>query len=50
MHHTMRSYELLEPTTIEEAVKLLIKYGNEAKVLAGGLDLVSKMRRWEINP
>ena len=50
MHRTVRSYELLEPPTLEEAVKLLNRYGNKAKVLAGGLDIVSKMRRWQINP
>jgi len=46
----MRPYELLEPSTVDEAVKLLKKYQNKARVLAGGLDLVSKMRRWQINP
>lgn len=50
MHRTMRSYELLEPQTIGEAVSILSTYGNKAKVLAGGLDLVSKMRRWQIKP
>ena len=50
MHRTMRPYELLEPSTVDEAVKLLKKYQNKARVLAGGLDLVSKMRRWQINP
>lgn len=50
MHRTMRPFELLMPPTIKEAVKLLTKYGDKAKVMAGGLDLVSKMRRWQINP
>jgi len=50
MHRTMRPFELLEPQTIEEAVHILSTYGDRAKVLAGGVDLVSKMRRWQIKP
>lgn len=33
-----------EPTTIEQCVQLLQEYGPEAKLLAGGTDLVVKMR------
>ena len=50
MHRTLRPFELLTPSTTREAVKLLAKYGDRAKIMAGGLDLVSKMRRWQINP
>ena len=50
MHRTIRPYELFEPSTIDQASMLLKKYQSEAKVLAGGLDLVSKMRRWQTNP
>jgi len=50
MHQTLRPFELLEPETVEEAVQILSSYGNKAKVLAGGIDLVSRMRRWQIKP
>ncbi len=33
-----------EPTTIEQCVQLLNEYGTDAKLLAGGTDLVVKMR------
>ena len=49
-HRTMRPFELLEPETIDEAIQILSSYGDTAKILAGGLDLVSKMRRWQIKP
>ncbi len=50
MHRTIRPYELLEPRTLIEATNLLNKYKDKAKILAGGLDVVSRMRRWQINP
>lgn len=50
MHQTLRPFELLEPETVEEAVQILSSYGVKAKVLAGGIDLLSKMRRWQIKP
>ena len=50
MHRTLRPFELFEAETVEEAVALLSTNGRKAKVLAGGLDLISKMRRWQINP
>jgi CO/xanthine dehydrogenase FAD-binding subunit len=48
MHRTLRPFELLEPETIQEAVMMLDKYRAEAKVLAGGIYLIQKMRRWQI--
>lgn len=50
MHQTLRPFELFEPETIKEAVQILSSYGNKAKVLAGGVDLVAKMRRWQMKP
>jgi len=50
MHRTLRSFELLEPTTIKEAIKLLASHGDKTKILAGGVDLVSRMMRWQIKP
>jgi len=50
MHRTLRPFELLEPESLGEAVRVLASAGTGAKVLAGGLDLVAKMTRWEIEP
>ena len=50
MHRTLRSFELLEPEDLEEALHLLSAHGEDAKVLAGGLNLVSDMRRWRRHP
>ncbi len=50
MYHLLRSFEYLEPKTVEEAVQVLATYGKEAKVLAGGVDLVARMRRRDIKP
>ncbi|MFH1487460.1 MAG: xanthine dehydrogenase family protein subunit M [Pseudomonadota bacterium] len=50
MHQTLRPFELIEPASLEEAVRWLSSYGENAKVLAGGLDVISKMRRWQIDP
>jgi len=50
MHRTLRPFELFETERVDEAIELLSSYGRKARVLAGGLDLISKMRRWQINP
>jgi aerobic carbon-monoxide dehydrogenase medium subunit len=50
MHRTLRAFELLEPEDLDEAVRALDAADGQAKVLAGGVDLVSKMTRWEIEP
>ena len=43
----MKSFELYEPKTVEEAVGTLVKFGNKARPLAGGSDLVSGiMKDW----
>lgn len=46
----MGPFEYREPLTIEEAVALLRKYGNKAKVLAGGTDLVPLMKEKSLRP
>ncbi len=46
----MGPFEYLEPLSIEEAVSLLKKYGNKARVLAGGTDLVPLMKEKTIRP
>ena len=38
------TFEYFDPRTIDEALDLLGKYGEEAKVLAGGLSLLPLMR------
>jgi carbon-monoxide dehydrogenase medium subunit len=43
-------FEYLQPTTIKEAFALLDKYQGEAKVIAGGTDLMLKMRAKVFNP
>jgi carbon-monoxide dehydrogenase medium subunit len=50
MHRTLRPFELAEPESLDDAVRALASAGPGAKVLAGGLDLVAKMTRWEIEP
>jgi carbon-monoxide dehydrogenase medium subunit len=50
MHRKIRQFELFEPTTVKEAVQLLSRYGNKAKILAGGVDIISRMMRWQIKP
>lgn len=40
----MRDFDYFEPRTIEEAVSLLAEYGEAAKVIAGGTDLVLRMQ------
>src|SRR3972149_10669116 len=43
----MKSFELYEPTTVQEAVGILNQFGAKAKALAGGSDLVAGvMKDW----
>jgi carbon-monoxide dehydrogenase medium subunit len=37
-------FEYFAPTTVEEAVSILERYGDEAKVLAGGQSLIPLMK------
>jgi carbon-monoxide dehydrogenase medium subunit len=46
----MKPFELFEPDNIKEAAGLLSRYGDKASILAGGLDLVARMRRRQIQP
>ena len=43
-------FDYLEPQTIEEAVSLLSKFNREAKVIAGGTDLLNLIRTKIIRP
>ena len=44
------SFELLEPKTLRDASCLLARYGDDAKVLAGGTDLFVQMRNGKVSP
>ena len=48
MHRVLLPFEFFEPTTLKEVVELVD--GDKGRVLAGGVDLVLKMRRREIVP
>jgi 4-hydroxybenzoyl-CoA reductase subunit beta len=37
-------FELFEPTSLAEATRLLVEYGDDAQLLAGGTDLVPNMK------
>ncbi|NIM89406.1 MAG: xanthine dehydrogenase family protein subunit M [Candidatus Aminicenantes bacterium] len=46
----MKDFEYHSPATLEEACQLLKKYDGQAKVLAGGTDLIPGLYRREIVP
>lgn len=56
MHHQTNShilvheFDYLEPTSVEETVGLLSRYGPEARVLAGGTDLIVQMKMERLAP
>ena len=43
-------FEYFSPTSIDQAVALLLEFGKEARVLAGGTDLLVKMKQRAIKP
>lgn len=47
---TLKSFEYFEPGTVEEAGRILSIYGEKAKIIAGGVDLVPRMRLRKIKP
>ena len=46
----MGPFEYFEPETVEEALSLLRKYAERAKVYAGGTNLVVQLRKRLLNP
>ena len=46
----MKPFAYFEPATLEEALDLLHEYGERAKVLAGGTDLVVQMKQKKVSP
>jgi carbon-monoxide dehydrogenase medium subunit len=46
----MRPFDYFEPPTLDEALDLLHRYGDNAKVLAGGTDLIVQMKQRKVCP
>lgn len=46
----MRAFEYFEPTSIEEALSLLSQYGGDAKLIAGGTDLIVQIKQEKMEP
>ncbi len=49
-HILCKEFEYLEPKTIDEAILLLANYGKEAKIVAGGTDLLVQMKTERLHP
>ena len=50
MSITLPDFEYFKPKTLNQAVELLDRYGEEARVLAGGTDLIVSMRDRVLTP
>jgi carbon-monoxide dehydrogenase medium subunit len=46
----MSVLEYYTPSTMKEAYSLLVKHGNEARIVAGGTDLLVQMKHRELQP
>jgi len=46
----MKDFEYFAPTTLQEAVAMLAEHGGEAKLLAGGTDIVGQMKDGALSP
>jgi len=44
----MDPFEYFEPRTVEEATRLLFHFGKKARILAGGIDLIPRMQKGDI--
>ena len=42
---TIRSFELLQPRSVDEAIELLAKHGDEARPIGGGTTLIILMKQ-----
>ncbi len=47
---TMRRFELLEPTSLQEALSLLVEWEGRSKILAGGTDLLIELKEEKVTP
>ncbi len=50
MPRLLKPFEYHEPISLQEALEALDRYRNEAKVLAGGTDVLVSIKRERINP
>lgn len=50
VHLSIKHFEYFQVGSIKEAISLLEKYGEEAKVVAGGTDLVPQLKAREVEP
>ncbi len=46
----MRDFDYFEPRNVDEAVSLLVRYGEAAKIMAGGTDLMLRMQTGDRRP
>jgi len=46
----MKDFDYLQPTTIQEACAMLAEYGSEAKVMAGGVSLLTLLKQKLVQP
>jgi len=49
-HILVNEFEYLEPSSVGEAISLLNQYGDRARVLAGGTDLIVQMKMERLAP
>src|SRR5512136_2922808 len=49
-HILINHFDYVEPGTVQEAVALLAQLGSEARILAGGTDLVVHMKMERVAP
>ena len=49
-HILVQEFEYLEPNTVAEATSLLAQYGGQARIMAGGTDLLVQMKMERRNP
>jgi len=49
-NETMIRFEYLEPSSLQEAIAILTRHGNQAKVLAGGTDLLTLLKERTLKP
>ncbi len=49
-HILVHEFDYLEPASVEETIGLLAQYGPEARVLAGGTDLIVQMKMERLAP
>lgn len=50
VHLTIRHFQYFQVESIKEAISLLERHGEEAKIIAGGTDLVPKLKARETEP